>query len=247
MNEEKFSGKAKLYAAFRPSYPDELINWIYERTNAEIVADIGAGTGIFTECLLNKFKSVTAVEPNEDMLSILKGNLGDRVKTVKASAENTTLQDSSFDLVTAAQCFHWFDKPRFRGECLRILKPYGRLAVVWNERKINDVAEARNRVCMKYCGAYTSGHVETGYARFDGDTFFRDEYFSLCEYFNKPNNVLMTKEHFIGDTLSRSYALKEGDAGFDGFIKELGEVFDKFQNNGTVEILYNATCYLGTF
>ena len=51
MNEDKFSGKAEAYSKYRPSYPDSLIEWLYENTKAENVVDIGAGTGIFTECL----------------------------------------------------------------------------------------------------------------------------------------------------------------------------------------------------
>lgn len=54
MNENKFTGKAELYSKYRPSYPEKLIDWLYEMTNAEAVADIGAGTGIFTSALLKK-------------------------------------------------------------------------------------------------------------------------------------------------------------------------------------------------
>ena len=46
MNENKFTGKAELYSKYRPSYPEKLIDWLYEMTNAEAVADIGAGTGV---------------------------------------------------------------------------------------------------------------------------------------------------------------------------------------------------------
>ena len=60
MNENKFTGKAELYSKYRPSYSEKLIDWLYEMTNAETVADIGAGTGIFTSALLKKPWSVTA-------------------------------------------------------------------------------------------------------------------------------------------------------------------------------------------
>lgn len=109
MNENKFTGKAELYSKYRPSYPEKLIDWLYDMTNAEAVADIGAGTGIFTSALLKKPWSVTAVEPNSDMLSILKKALGDKVKTVVASAESTTLNAKSINLITVAQAFHWFE------------------------------------------------------------------------------------------------------------------------------------------
>ena len=69
MNEEKFTGKADLYDKYRPSYPRELIDWLYDKTKAETVADIGAGTGKFTLCLTAKPWKITAVEPNDDMRS----------------------------------------------------------------------------------------------------------------------------------------------------------------------------------
>ena len=64
MNENKFTGKAELYSKYRPSYPEKLIDWLYDMTNAEAVADIGAGTGIFTSALLKKPWSVTHHNPS---------------------------------------------------------------------------------------------------------------------------------------------------------------------------------------
>lgn len=247
MNENRFTGKASIYAKYRPSYPDKLINWIYERTNAETVVDIGAGTGIFTKCLLKKDWKITAVEPNEDMLSELKQAVGNEVEIVKASVENTALNSNSFDLITAAQAFHWFDKERFKSECKRILHPNGYLAVIFNSRCQTDIAKARNEVCMKYCGAYQSGHVHTGYADFDGESYLQNEYFSNCECIKIKNPYYLTKEQFIGDNLSRSYALNKGDLGYNDFIANLEKVFDKFSQNGVVAQPYMTECFLGTF
>lgn len=247
MNENKFTGKAALYAKYRPSYPNELVNWLSENTNAETVADIGAGTGIFTKCLLEKNWEVTAVEPNDDMLSELTQTVGNNVKIVKASAENTYLEANSFDLITVAQAFHWFDKEIFKKECKRILKPYGFLAVIFNSRCQTEVAKERNKVCMKYCGQYHSGHVHTGYADFDGENYLQNEYFSKCQTVKFENPYFLTKEQFIGDNLSRSYALKKGDKNYNAFLADLENVFDNFSENGLVAQPYMTECFLGTF
>lgn len=247
MNENKFTGKAEIYAKYRPSYPVELINWLYERTGAETVADIGAGTGIFTKCLLKKDWEITAVEPNDDMLSELTRVLGNDVKIVKASAENTALQSNCFDLITVAQAFHWFDKDKFKTECKRILKPNGFLAVIFNSRCQTEVANERNKVCMKYCNQYHSGHVHTGYADFDGENYLQNEYFSKCQTLKIENPYFLTKEQFIGDNLSRSYALGENDANYEGFVAELENVFNNFSQNGVVAQPYITECFLGTF
>ncbi len=246
MNEQKFSGRADNYDKYRPSYPDSLLCWLYEKTRAESVADIGAGTGKFTACLAKKPWKITAVEPNSDMLEKLRANLPD-IEIVQASAEDTGLCEHSFDLVTVAQAFHWFDKERFKAECQRLLKDGGRLAIVWNERSKTGVSADRDAVCMRYCGAFHSGHVFTGDSRFDGDgdSFLRNEYFGELEYFSEDYSEPMTREAFIGDILSRSYALTESDEHYSEFIAELNKVFDKHQSGGFVTAEYKTTCYLG--
>lgn len=246
MNEEKFTGKAALYAQYRPSYPNSLIDWLYEHANATCVADIGAGTGIFTRCLQSKPWRLSAVEPNSDMQRELRRTLGEDVALYGNSAENTGIPDNSVDLVTVAQAFHWFDEVKFKAECRRILTSAGKLAVIWNERVHSGISDERNSVCMKYCGKFHSGHVGNRNGT-DGDRFLRNEYFSSVEYFATENNVPMTKEEFIGDTLSRSYALTSSDKLYDEFIAALGEVFAKYKKNDTIIMEYKTSCYLGTF
>lgn len=246
MNERKFTGRADNYDKYRPSYPDSLIDHLYEQTSAENVADIGAGTGKFTACLARKPWRITAVEPNPDMLKKLRANLPN-IDIVSASAESTGLKAASFDLITVAQAFHWFDKARFKEECKRLLKSGGQLAVVWNERSKTGLCAERDRVCMKYCGAFHTGHVFTGDGKFDGDSdsFLRNEFFAELDYFAEDYHVPMSREAFIGDILSRSYALSEGDERYDEFISQLGEVFQRHQKNGHVTVSYKTTCYLG--
>ncbi len=246
MNEQKFTGKADNYDKYRPSYPEELIEWLYNNTAAERVADIGAGTGKFTACLVKKPWSITAVEPNSDMLEKLKVNMSE-VSIVQASAEDTELPEHSFQLITVAQAFHWFDKERFKTECQRLLTDSGKLAIVWNERSKTGLSAERDAVCMKYCGAFHSGHVFTGDSRFDGegDSFLRNEFFTELDYFCMDYLVPMDREAFIGDILSRSYALSEQDERFTEFLGELNAVFDKYQKDGLVTVEYKSTCYLG--
>lgn len=246
MNEQKFTGKADNYDKYRPSYPDSLLEWLYNNTCAASVADIGAGTGKFTACLTKKPWNITAVEPNSDMLEKLRQNLPD-ISIIQASAEDTGLPAKSFGLITVAQAFHWFDKERFKPECKRLLKTDGKLAIVWNERGKTGLSAERDAVCMKYCGAFHSGHVFTGDSRFDGDgdSFLRNEFFTELEYFSEMYHVPMTKEAFIGDILSRSYALSESDKSFNNFIAELEAVFEKHQKGGLVTAEYKTTCYLG--
>lgn len=252
MNEEKFSGKAEIYDKYRPTYPTALINVLYNEIHGDEnsrVADIGAGTGIFTKALLGKFRNVTAIEPNGDMYSVLRANLPD-ITAVQNSAENTGLPQSSFDLITTAQAFHWFDKDMFRNECKRILKPNGKLAVIWNRRVRNDFWARRDEIFTRYCETFHTGHVFVGHNGVDedkeGDKFFKEVYLGDCKVFTYDNPFLMTKEQFIGDTLSRSHAPKSSDGNYREFLSELEKAFDEFVTDGHVTVLYQTVCYLGT-
>lgn len=246
MNEENFTGKADLYERFRPGYPDELIDFLYEKAWCERVADIGAGTGKFTRCLLKKPWSVTAVEPNADMRGILEQIGG--IMVMNAPAESTGLADNSVGLVTAAQAFHWFDEDKFKTECRRILIKGGKAAIIFNERDYEDCEISRecNLICMKFCEAFHTGHMGKRTIE-QGDLFLRNEYFSNVEYFCCENNMEADCGGFVGDTLSRSYALKKGDKDYEPFVEELKQAFSKYSDNGKVTVKYKAKCYLGTF
>ncbi len=240
MNEEKFTGKADVYDKYRPSYPPELIEWLYERTLAASVADIGAGTGKFTACLAKKPWRITAVEPNADMLEKLRANLPN-IEIVNAPAEDTRIAAKSIDLVTAATAFHWFDSTKFRKECQRIFTDKGRLALIWNDRLESEFMIERNKISIKYCGKCHAGGSD------ECDLFLQNKYFTEMEYYSTENNIQMDEERFLGDLLSHSYSLKKGNENYENYIEEMRSIFLKFQQNGTVEVLYKTTCYLGKF
>lgn len=245
MNEEKFTGKSEVYDKFRPSYPDSLIDRLYETTNAKNVADIGAGTGIFTKCLARRFSDITAVEPNPDMYTKLRENVP-FARTVNAAAEDTGLSENSFGLVTAAQAFHWFDSTKFKAECERILTKDGSLAVIWNTPGKSAFRSERDRIFKKYCGMSNSARISSC-KETDCGVFLKNVYFSDVECFNTDNPMLMDEERFIGYSLSHSYSLKGNEPEFDSFVSELREAFYKFSKNGVVEMPQYTECFLGKF
>lgn len=246
MNEQKFTGKADLYEKYRPSYPNELIDFLYENAGCDNVADIGAGTGKFTRCLLQKPWRVTAVEPNADMRSKLSEIEG--ITIVNAPAEHTGLAANSVGLVTVAQAFHWFDEDAFKRECQRILTPNGKAAIVWNNFVKEGLAERQTELCRKYSS--DPKFAETGHAgsrsASAGDKFLSG-YFKAVEVREYFGERVFDSESFVGETLSRSHAPREGEPYYEPFIKELNALFSEFESGGKAVVKTKTICYLGSF
>ncbi|MBU69076.1 MAG: SAM-dependent methyltransferase [Cupriavidus sp.] len=131
-----FSAQADTYARGRPDYPAELAGWLRDTlglAEGRSVVDLGAGTGKFTRLLLPTGTSVIAVEPVDAMRAQLSSRLPD-VTVLAGSAESMPLPDASVDAVVCAQAFHWFANAAAMQEIRRVLKPGGRLGLVWNVR-----------------------------------------------------------------------------------------------------------------
>ncbi len=135
----RFGDRADDYAAARPSYPGAALDVLFQGLGDPqdvVVADLGAGTGISSRLLAERGAQVLAVEPNAPMRDAAVPH--ERVEWVGGTAERTGLGEASIDLVTAFQAFHWFDPERALREIVRILRPGGRAAVIYNERDESD-------------------------------------------------------------------------------------------------------------
>ena len=131
-----FSQAAQLYQRGRPDYPPAIAAWLRDamRLHAGCTAlDLGAGTGKFTQRLLETGAQVLAAEPVEAMLSELQRG-GSQAQALVATAQRLPLQAGTVDAVTCAQSFHWFAGKAALDEIHRVLRPEGRLGLVWNVR-----------------------------------------------------------------------------------------------------------------
>ena len=127
-----FGGVVEAYDRGRPTYPLEAAAWLVGQ-EAATVLELGAGTGKLTAQLTALGHDVFATDPDRAMLDRLEANLPD-VRTAVGTAEEIPLGDRSVDVAVAAQAFHWFDLDVALPEIARVLKPGGRIAVVWNQR-----------------------------------------------------------------------------------------------------------------
>ncbi|RUS32341.1 S-adenosyl-L-methionine-dependent methyltransferase [Jimgerdemannia flammicorona] len=123
---------AARYRNFRPTYAPALYDLIYcfhAENGGEFLdaVDVGTGNGQVAEALSEKFEKVHGTDRSNIMLShaVQKPNIDYR----ETPAEELPFADSSVDIITSGQAFHWFDHPKFFEETKRILKPQGTLAV----------------------------------------------------------------------------------------------------------------------
>jgi len=127
-----FGGVADSYDRGRPTYPREAAVWLTSDRPLSVL-ELGAGTGKLTQQLVALGHDVHATEPDEKMLAVLAKHLPD-IRVSLASAEEIPSGDSSYDVVVSAQAFHWFDYDKALPEIARVLRPRGRLSLVWNQR-----------------------------------------------------------------------------------------------------------------
>ncbi len=165
-----FDGWAGEYDRYRPTYPETLFTLI----GAELglperpeVLDVGAGTGRASIAMARLGWRVTAVEPGEPMLDVLRAGASAAevaVHTVQATAEETGCAPRSVDLVTAAQAFHWFDRPAALTEMARVIRPGGGAALFWNVRDETRSAFVADyhRILERYGGVEDGKYLQAG-------------------------------------------------------------------------------------
>jgi ubiquinone/menaquinone biosynthesis C-methylase UbiE len=128
MSKDLFSDNSGGYAAFRPTYPQELYDFILKQVKQPLAAwDCACGTGQVAKDLAVRFEKVYATDHSASQITnaVQKENITYSL----SSAEKTSFNDGQFDLVTVGQALHWFDIPAFFSEARRVLKPTGVVAV----------------------------------------------------------------------------------------------------------------------
>jgi ubiquinone/menaquinone biosynthesis C-methylase UbiE len=123
-----FSNHSKLYAAFRPTYPDELYNFIFRHLNVRDTAwDCGTGNGQVAQYLANHFSTVYATDISAQQLA--HAFKAPNIIYSVSPAEHTSFNANQFDLITVGQALHWFQFDAFFSEVRRTGKQGGLLAV----------------------------------------------------------------------------------------------------------------------
>jgi SAM-dependent methyltransferase len=244
---QRFSDRVEAYVKFRPGYPSALVQTLLHKTipgTKAVVADIGSGTGIFTQLLLDQALRVFGIEPNANMREAAETLFADypHFTSVGAPAERTGLADNSIDLITAAQAFHWFNNAATKAEFRRILKPEGQLALIWNKRQISQpFQQAYDAVLKAYVPEYgVVNHMNLSEA--DIAEFFADGNMELLHF---DNSQQLTFPGLLGRLRSSSYCPAENSPQYPSLVTELVALFERFSVDDMIDFQYDTQLYLG--
>ncbi|ASV38458.1 SAM-dependent methyltransferase [Pseudomonas sp. NS1(2017)] len=195
--QQGFSTQAVTYAQGRPDYPRQLTGWLADTLHIDAqssVIDLGAGTGKFTRLLSTLAPTLIAVEPVAAMGAQLTKLLPD-VRLVNGTAQSIPLPAASADAVVCAQAFHWFSTEAALAEIHRVLKPDGRLGLVWNVRDESvDWVAAITDIITPYEGDTPRFHTGRWREAFTGEYFSEPE--MTCfpySHVGSPQEVIMDR------------------------------------------------------
>jgi len=206
-----FTGKANTYVNSRPSYPKQLVNYMKCECNLNYdscIVDIGCGTGKLAEIFLQEGYCVTGCEPSADMrysAEALLKQYGEKFKCIDACGEETSLPTASVDLIIIANTLHLLQGEKAMQEFKRILKPNGRIAVLYNFRNpANELSAEYETLLLKYSSKYerfTKEYREDKYI----NHFFGSKGYQL---FTADNPHSLTMEQYIDRFYSSAWLNK---------------------------------------
>ena len=148
-----FGAHADAYERARPEWPAEAARWLVPE-GAELVVELGAGTGKLTRAVAALGARVVAVEPDPRMLAVLRG-LG--LEGVEGAAEEIPFGDGTADAVVAGSSLHWFELELALPEIHSVLRPGGRFGFAWNHRDDRHPAMAAMAEAVYEAQARTRG------------------------------------------------------------------------------------------
>jgi len=223
---------AGAYERGRPGYPEGAVRWLTGDEPRDVV-DLGAGTGKLTRALVALGHRVTAIEPLPEMLELLPAEAPGAF-AILGSAEIIPLPDSHADVVTCAQSFHWFDHAVALPEIARVLRPGGRLALVWNSRDDRDVRMAR---LSEIIGNETVT-PDIVYPPIDGSGVF-----GPVEAAEFTFEQTVDRERLLDLVLSRSYCAKLPPAEREPILLAVGRLYDETAGPDGVRLPYVTECF----
>jgi ubiquinone/menaquinone biosynthesis C-methylase UbiE len=160
-NEFNWGNTSLDYSKFRDIYPNSMYQILYKHGighKGQKILDIGTGTGVFPRAMYKYGAKFTGIDISEEQIEFAKKlseNMDIMYKT--CPAESTVLNSNEYDIITAIQCFIYFDKEKIVPEIKRLLKKDGKMVIVWMAWLPNEckIAEETEKLVLKYNPKWT--------------------------------------------------------------------------------------------
>jgi SAM-dependent methyltransferase len=244
---ERFSRRSRDYARHRPGYPDAVVDTLESEAGlaaGSTVVDIGCGTGLSSELFLRRGYAVIGVEPNAAMRAEAEQLCAryPRFECRDGRAEATGLEAGLAGAVVCAQAFHWMDRAAARDEFLRIARPGGVVALLWNLRRLDTPFLAGLEDLLLRLGTdYTSvvsrdtedavKHIETLLAP------------RLVHHHVFPNTQVLDWEGLAGRMISASYVPLPEHPAHATFFDGLRKLYERYESGGAVHLEHGCHLY----
>ncbi len=240
-----FNDVAKLYDKVRPGYPGKLIKEVLLHASVPEggkILEVGCGTGQLTVPLAAQGYEISAIDRGPDMVRIANQKCKAYPQT---QVFNSTFEDwkdlpASYDLLTSAQAFHWFDQSYGIRRADELLKPTGSIALIWNVQRRSrdtDFWHATNPIYKKYDQASTAGHkpLEWSIDKYINALKISELFSNPIEFIVEWNKVYSHDEYLmLLNTYSDHLALPDPQK--NSFFSEISKIIKEF--GGQVERLY---------
>ncbi len=216
-----FDRVAEEYERTRPEYPAALLDVLPLGAAAEVL-DVGAGTGKLTRLLMHRYRRVIAVEPLDGMRAILE-RVVPAAESHAGSAEAIPLPDASVDGVFAGQAFHWFANVRAITEFVRVLRPGGVLALIWNSPD-----DDRTSPLPEGYRAYMEELHDAGMSIFDGAPPWQDVIavgpFGEVHEAAVPHDHLLDRAGLLDNARTASWIASRPQAEQEAILRRIDEL-----------------------
>lgn len=240
-----FQAASDAYERGRPEYPPEAVSQLIQElciSSQTYVVDLGAGTGKLTKLLAKTNAKITAVEPVEAMRNKFHSILPE-VEILQGTAESIPLETGSVDAVVVAQAFHWFRGSIAVPEIHRILKPNGKLGLIWNARdehaswvaKLTEVLDRYENGAPRYkSGLWKNAFLETNLF-----TPFHETHFKYSQH----GDISLILDRVGSISFIASLSVEEKNKALDE-VKKI--VTDEMQmsNISQIELPYRTDVYI---
>ena len=239
----RFDGLASTYAKYRPGYPAQSLDWIVEKLPERngLIADVGAGTGIFSRLLAEYSCRIVGIEPNESMRLQAEAIPHPNIVGYRAGrAEATGLEASSVSAVVAAQAFHWCVPEASLREFHRILVPNGWVTLIWNDFDIDD--PFTGGYCRLQGECTPEPEIIEKPQHLTGAALLSHSHFDQGTVRTTPNAQPMNENGLLGRAFSASFAPRECQAA-DRFTRRLRQLFEEHAVDGQLRLLYRTILY----